>query len=219
MSGGETAGSGVEPRRRRGVAGSVFTLEEVSEMQVKKRKKLRGHDGKTWPAERQEVPANQERYTPPEWIEPVHKTLRQIDLDPASCRAANRVVRARRFYTQVEDGLEQEWQGRLYINPPFKGFCAWMEKLIEEIDAHRVREAIIIGPANISAFKPLLLRGGLLLIPDSRPKFIDPESGKLIAPPFGTLFGYYGRGQERFIEAFGNRGLVLRSSGVCSEGQ
>lgn len=59
-----------------------------------------------------------EHFTPPAVIERARRALGEIDLDPASSQVAQRVVRARNFYTQFEDGLEQEWHGKVLLNPP-----------------------------------------------------------------------------------------------------
>lgn len=59
-----------------------------------------------------------EHYTPPDIIEGVRAVLGSIDLDPASCEVANTIVKAKKIYTKEDDGLVQDWLGRVFLNPP-----------------------------------------------------------------------------------------------------
>lgn len=61
-----------------------------------------------------------EWYSPDEIMEIVHRALGHIELDPASCEAANVRVKAARFFTEADDGLSQEWKAEtLWLNHPF----------------------------------------------------------------------------------------------------
>ena len=60
-----------------------------------------------------------EWYTPAEYIELAVEVMGAIDCDPASCADANKVVGAKVFYSQDDDGLKQSWHGRVWLNPPF----------------------------------------------------------------------------------------------------
>ena len=60
-----------------------------------------------------------------EWMTPGYvvdiasDVLGKVDLDPASSHVANETVRADRYYTKEQDGLIQEWYGRVWLNPPY----------------------------------------------------------------------------------------------------
>lgn len=54
-----------------------------------------------------------EYYTPPFIIEAARRVMGGIDLDPASSEIANRTVKATRYFTEADDGLQQEWNGRV----------------------------------------------------------------------------------------------------------
>jgi hypothetical protein len=60
-----------------------------------------------------------EWYTPAKYIETARRVLGQIDLDPASSEMAQRTVRADRYFSERDDGLSQQWQGRVWLNPPY----------------------------------------------------------------------------------------------------
>ena len=59
-----------------------------------------------------------EHYTPDFIVDAARKTLGCIDLDPASCEEANRVVRANSFFSHSDNGFRREWHGRVFLNPP-----------------------------------------------------------------------------------------------------
>ena len=62
---------------------------------------------------------NNEWYTPKEYIELVKKVMGKIDLDPASCDEAQKIIKAEEYYTKEDNGLEQSWFGNIWLNPPY----------------------------------------------------------------------------------------------------
>lgn len=73
-----------------------------------------------------------EWYTPSDIIRRARYVLGSIDLDPASCTAANQIVGASRFFAQGDNGLEQEWTGRVWLNPPSPPKAWWLKLVRSE---------------------------------------------------------------------------------------
>jgi len=63
--------------------------------------------------------ASDEWYTPPNYIELARQVLGWIDLDPASSAVAQQWIQATTYYTLRDNGLEQPWEGRMWLNPPY----------------------------------------------------------------------------------------------------
>lgn len=70
-----------------------------------------------------------EYYTQEYIIDLVRQVLGDIDLDPASCIEANKVVKAKHIFTKEDDGLTKPWFGKVWMNHPFhKGEKACAKK-------------------------------------------------------------------------------------------
>lgn len=66
-----------------------------------------------------------------EWLTPLEiiKALGEFDIDP--CSPINRPWNtAKKHYNINDDGLKQEWEGRIWCNPPYgKKTKKWLKKL------------------------------------------------------------------------------------------
>ena len=151
-----------------------------------------------------------EWYTPPELIEAARDVMGGIDLDPASSADANSIVKAKRFYTALEDGLAQEWSGRVWMNPPYASklilpFCV---KLAEGVAEGRVTQAIALvnNGTETAWFQRMGEIATALCLPTKRVKFWHPE--KESAPLQGQALVYFGEGVNDFCRRFTQFGLV-----------
>jgi hypothetical protein len=190
-------------------------LEDRKFLATKVGQLLRGqhHNAGTEPVSIEEGDSD-ERYSPPWLADGARAVMGGIDVDVASCAAANETVQAHRYFTRQEDGLAQTWAGRVFWNPPYAGgIRIWIEKLNGEMQAGRVRQATLVFPADMlnaittTWFKPLL--AGTLLVPCPRIRFFDPQ-GRGTGPRFGAVVIYLGSRQAKFLRVFGGRGTILR---------
>lgn len=153
-----------------------------------------------------------EWYTPPEYIELARKVLGVIDLDPASSDHAQKAVRAARYFTVEDNGLNQEWHGSVWLNPPYAqpdiGFFA--EKMCEEVDAGRVKAAVMLthNYTDTTWFQGLARHASAICFTRGRIRFVNP-SGDLAAPTQGQAFFYFGDDGAAFRRAFDDVGLVI----------
>lgn len=78
-----------------------------------------------------------ERYTP-RWV--FDGLGLDFDLDPASPVGGGDCVPARKKYTRNDDGLDQRWNGLVWLNPPFSEATKWADKFRDHGDG------IFLGP-------------------------------------------------------------------------
>lgn len=70
------------------------------------------------------------------WLTPRHvlDALGPFDLDPCAAPDPQRWPTARQHYTYRDDGLSQEWAGRVWLNPPYASAWTWVDKLADHGD-------------------------------------------------------------------------------------
>ena len=150
-----------------------------------------------------------EHYTPVKYIDAARQVMGGIDLDPASCAQANDVVGATEFFDQSANGLQQNWHGRVWLNPPYGDLPGlFITKLTTELSAKRVSSAIVLVNAHCTDttwFRPLW--DSVLCFTDHRINFYgdDTRSGST----HGSVFAYFGYSRRAFASAFSQFGAVV----------
>lgn len=152
-----------------------------------------------------------EWWTPSVYIESVRKVLGEIDLDPASCESANQVVRAKQIYTEADSGLNHEWRGRVFMNPPYSQNKAFAEKMLEELKSSNVSAAIVLVGAH--AIETQWFSGYwdyVLCFTGHRIKFDTPQGPQKAGNIAGSVFIYLGSDQYKFADEFKKHGYVVK---------
>jgi len=184
---------------------------EVLGEQAKKKKKTDDADaGGGPPAHVAQATGENEWYTPPKILDAVRLAMGGIDLDPASCAKANETVRATRFYSIADDGLTQEWGGRVFLNPPYeRGLIdRFIARVVDERRSNRSTAAcVLVNNATESGwFQEMLWAGWSVCFIRGRVRFIDKGGAASGAPLQGQVLLYNGPDPQNFphaVEALG----------------
>jgi hypothetical protein len=135
-----------------------------------------------------------------------------IDLDPASCDAAQLRVQAKRFYTKADNGLKQRWLGTVFVNPPYSLLKEFTKKLIKEYRAGHTTAAVMLTPASTSTewFQKAGRNCDLLCLSNGRRVHFINADGKVINPAQGHTFIYFGERLQLFSQTFsGDIGFIV----------
>jgi hypothetical protein len=157
-------------------------------------------------------------YTSAAWSEAARRTMGGIDLDPASCELANwgdgknPGVRADKYFSFKDNGLIQEWYGKIWLNPPFGQWNLWGPKFLEELDSGRIEQACLLIPLRALSSKSLhevKLRCRLMMVPNGREKLWGPKAER--GPPDqGHVVLYYGPNLFLFYDEFSKFGEIFK---------
>lgn len=152
-------------------------------------------------------------YTPAWLIDLAREVMGWIDTDPASCLKANAIIKASTFYTKQHDGLIEDWQGRVWLNPPYS------MPLIEQFTA-RLCETYFSGSVTAACVltrnatetkwcQLLLTNCDCFCLLNKRVSFWHPDK------PVGTdkcghILFYFGGNTEAFYRLLNPHGLVFK---------
>lgn len=165
---------------------------------------------------------NNEWYTPAEYVEAARAVLGGIDLDPASCEQAQRIVKADTYYTIENDGRLHDWRGRVFMNPPYarKLVDQFVAKLIESYQAGSVKSyiALVNDCMDTQWAHDLLRHSTAVCFVRGRIKFHTKYGVKGNAAPRGQAFYFGGdlsdhlrraENARRFRKYFSEFGTVI----------
>jgi hypothetical protein len=151
-----------------------------------------------------EEDATDEWWTPPAIIERASAVMEGVDLDPCAGGEGAPAAAERRIEVG-DDGLAQRWHGRVFMNPPYGAEVErWIDHLLEEYEAGRVTDAVVLLAARTDTAWFRKLRKFPRCFIAGRVRF----GGAAAAAPFPSVVIYLGKDVRRFAKTFGDLGDV-----------
>lgn len=146
--------------------------------------------------------ASDEWYTPPYIIE----ALGEFDLDPC---AAHGWLTAKMHLYKEDNGLNKEWYGRVWLNPPYsrKLICAFIEKMAR----HGNGIALIFNRMDIALWHDTIFpTADSILILRGRLKFYRPDGSQGDSAGCGSVLLAWGEENSRVLQNCGLPGAFIK---------
>jgi hypothetical protein len=140
--------------------------------------------------------------TPP----PILAALGDFDLDP--CSSLNRPWdTAKHHYTIEDDGLKQEWFGRVWCNPPYgPGMAPFLKKMV----AHKNGIVLIFARTETKAFfEYVWAEADAIMFLKGRLKFHFPDGRQGGTAGSPSVLIAYGQNNVEALENSGLEGKIV----------
>lgn len=152
-----------------------------------------------------------EWYTPAQFIESARAVMDTIDLDPASSEIANRTVKAEKYYSKEDNGLQKQWHGNIWMNPPYAQplMSQFAEAVAAKYESGEIDQGIVLvnNATETQWWQRMASCSSAVCFPKTRIKFLDPN-GNPGAPLQGQSILYFGKYKTAFVDEFSKYGAT-----------
>jgi len=121
-----------------------------------------------------------------------------FDLDP--CAGPETEIAATNWSIQRgQDGLDREWFGDVWVNPPFSEKGRWLDKAVAEYEAGRADRVFVVTPDSTDVKSwfhgTIVPHATYVWFSEGRISYVDPETGEPSGhPSFGTAVSVFADG-------------------------
>lgn len=125
-----------------------------------------------------------------------------IDVDPCTNDKNNPNVPATTLYDESDNGLAQDWHGRVFMNHPYSDSKTWVPYAVSQYTAGNATEMILLIKLDVSTKWWRSVANYPWVAINKRMRFGDGRG----AAPFQSAIVYLGTDVARFARAFGHYG-------------
>ena len=157
----------------------------------------------------------QDYFTPPEIVKQAWVAMGSIDLDAASHFLAQKRfrengIRIPDFFSTDRSGLENEWHGNVWLNPPYGNNEPWFRQALEMLP--KINQLCWLSPVYVFTTKIArecieAASASVLLSPT--PEFYNPGDSKKKGTNLPHMIVYWGNNKRSFLEAFSDYGIPM----------
>lgn len=148
--------------------------------------------------------------TTDEWYTPKYivESLGQFDTDP--CSPIKPLYKtAKVMYNKQDDGLSKEWQGRVWLNPPYSR--PLIEKFVNRMSKHANGIALLFNRCDSKMFQDVIFKTATaILFLKGRIKFLKQDGSTAGSPGCGSVLIAFGDDNAEILRTCGIEGKFFR---------
>ena len=145
-----------------------------------------------------------------EWYTPkfIMDSLGKFDLDP--CAPSVPLFKtAEIMYNEFDDGLAQNWEGRVWLNPPYSR--PLITKFMRRMTEHNRGTALIFSRTDTELFQTEVFgKASAVKFLKGRIKFLKPDGTEAGSPGCGSVLIAYGEEDANILEVNELEGKFIR---------
>jgi hypothetical protein len=153
----------------------------------------------------------------------ITEMIGEIDLDP--CAGVDTSIGETNYSLENgEDGLEEDWFGRVFVNPPFSNKSAFLQKAIDEVENTDCIFVLTPDSTDVKSWwhTYIAAEADYIWFSEGRVSYIVPHSHadefdkyeggeQANSPTFGTAISVFGEPGEETIERMKERGQLVKT--------
>lgn len=153
----------------------------------------------------------QDYFTPLHLVDAARTAMGGIDLDAASHWLANKVLRIPDFFHMGRSAMENDWYGKVWLNPPFGNYLPWFQKIMHYVEIGEVTDVCMLSPTwaftTIQAQDFIATTSAHVLLSPT-PSFWGNSQGRTGRNDPHSIV-YIGQREDEFCEAFAEYGIAM----------
>lgn len=143
------------------------------------------------------------------WLTPrwILDHLGGFDLDPCAFIGNPGWTGAAKYFTKADDGLAQEWSGRVFLNPPYSDLVPWMLRMCD----HGHGTALIPAAIEGIVWRDRIWKAcSAVLFLHGRTRFANPDGSTTTGRPLrSAALVSFGEEDKRILEAAPFAGVYI----------
>jgi phage N-6-adenine-methyltransferase len=154
----------------------------------------------------------------PSWLtDGIGAAIGGFDLDPCA-GPDTRIAETNYSIQRGENGLQQDWFGDVWVNPPFTSKVDWVHKAISEYDDPDGADRVFLLTPDSTDVKSwfhgdIVPTAEYVWFAEGRVKFLDPQTGEPAgSPSFGAAISVFGEIEPELRNWFHANGWLARTA-------